>query len=411
MKNTPLFSLSDEQQSFICEALGGNNVLVDACVGSGKTTAIQELCNAYPVDTKILYLTYNKLLKIDAKSKITSKNVTVTNYHGFASSALRKKGVRVGVSDLIQTFNAIKPETDIYDVLVLDEYQDIDLELSQMLEYIKSTNPTMQIIAVGDIDQKIYDKTSLDIKEFIGDFLGNHIKLKFTKCFRLSSELAEKLGRIWKKTIVGMNSNCNVDEVDILHVVDFLSAQDPKDILCLGSRKGYMSRVLNILESKYPEKFNKKTVYASIQDTGDAGAGATEPNESSAIFTTFDSCKGLERKICIVFDFTESYWHTRVSEPLTSQEIIRNVFCVAASRGKEKIFFVKSDEEMLSEDSLLNIVPKSKHLKDMDISSMFDFKYKEDLEFCYSLLDINQILKDDFTEIDIKTDDDGRGED
>ena len=40
--------LSEEQQFFIQTALEGRNILVDACIGSGKTTAIQELCNQLP---------------------------------------------------------------------------------------------------------------------------------------------------------------------------------------------------------------------------------------------------------------------------------------------------------------------------------------------------------------------------
>ena len=74
--------LSTEQESFIQTALTGKNILVDACIGSGKTTAIQRLCDEMPTNKNILYLTYNKLLKIDAQSKIHNHNVTVTNYHG-----------------------------------------------------------------------------------------------------------------------------------------------------------------------------------------------------------------------------------------------------------------------------------------------------------------------------------------
>ena len=65
--------LSEEQSKFVEIAQKGKNILVDACIGSGKTTAIQALCKELPRDKKILYLTYNKLLKIDAKSKIHEK--------------------------------------------------------------------------------------------------------------------------------------------------------------------------------------------------------------------------------------------------------------------------------------------------------------------------------------------------
>lgn len=86
MKNTNLsgICLTEEQQVFIESALSGKNILVDACIGSGKTTAIQQLCNMLPDEKEVLYLTYNTLLKHDAQQKITNANVHVQNYHGYA---------------------------------------------------------------------------------------------------------------------------------------------------------------------------------------------------------------------------------------------------------------------------------------------------------------------------------------
>lgn len=49
-------TLSDEQQIFIDTAKARKNILVDACIGSGKTTAIQRLCSELPSTDKILYL-------------------------------------------------------------------------------------------------------------------------------------------------------------------------------------------------------------------------------------------------------------------------------------------------------------------------------------------------------------------
>ncbi len=404
MESSLKVKLSGEQQLFLKKALQGENILVDACIGSGKTTAIQSLCNELPSTKKVLYLTYNKLLKLDAKSKIKKRNVTVTNYHGFAYMVLSRCGVSVGISDLIQTFIHEKPFVGKYDILIIDEYQDVEQELAELLQLVKDCNPEMQIIAVGDMEQKIYDKTTLNVESFMKGFLEEHLVLKFTQCFRLSNDLASMLGRVWKKTIKGVNSCCKVEEMTKEDIVSFLAEQDTANILCLGARTGAMSDTLNILEETYPHKFNKKTVYATISDND--SMGKTEPKEDSAIFTTYDSSKGLERKICVIFDFTESYWGVRISKPQQSYIVLRNIFCVAASRGKNHIIFVKPDEAMLSEKTLSTFIETNQKFEDLDISEMFEFKYKEDVEKCFSQLKINRLITEDTSSINIKSTDD-----
>lgn len=396
-----IIKLSVEQQHFIEVALSGKNILVDACIGSGKTTAIQQLCAAYPLRKKILYLTYNKLLKLDAKAKIHQRNTTVTNYHGFAYMLLKSCGESAGIPDLIQKVLRVKPMIPRYDVLIIDEYQDIEQEFADMLEMIKAENPSIQIVAVGDMEQKIYDKTTLNISSFIDGFLRDYERLEFTNCFRLSAPHAAMLGRVWQKRITGVNVDCKVLKMGIEEVTKFIAEHEPSDILCLGSRTGDMTEVLNELEESYPYKFNKKTVYASISD--DDGNRAVVPDNTCAIFTTYDSSKGMERKICVVFDFTESYWQVRIGKPQQSYEILRNIFCVAASRGKEYIIFVSGGEDFLSEETL-STNPNEEHpIDNMDISDMFDFKYEESVEQCYSLLSISPEMIVSSSNIDIKT--------
>ena len=375
---------SVEQLDFINRAKSGENILVDACIGSGKTTAIQKLCNSLPSTTKILYLTYNKLLKLDAQSKIKLPNATVQNYHGFAYLALSKNGLHAGVSDLIQTVLKSKPKIPIYDLLIIDEYQDIELETSLMLEFIKSTNPDMQIIAVGDMKQKIYDKTTLDVWSFITKFLGEHTELEFTQCFRLSEDHAAELGRIWDKKIIGVNSNCKVERMTRTEVVKFLSQQNTEDIMCLGSRNGAMSKTLNTLENYYPDKFNKFTVYASISEK----SGAVSPKPTSAIFTTFDSSKGMERDICVVFDYDAVYWATRLNKPQQNYQILKNIFLVAASRGKKQIIFVEGEHGILDEQTMSTPPDKKSILSETSFSGLFEFKYREDIEEAYSHLKV-----------------------
>lgn len=401
-KNT---HLTEEQESLISLAKLGKNVLVDACIGSGKTTTIQELCNALP-NKKILYLTYNTLLKIDAQEKISNGNVFVTNYHGFAHKCLQDAHIPSGVSDLIQNFLNHREQIHIpnYDLLVLDEYQDIELEIAIMLQRIKQANSGIQIIAVGDMEQKIYDKTTLNVPKFIDSFLENYERITFTKCFRLSNDLASTLGDIWGKKIKGVNKECKVREMNSYQIVQFLAKQNPEDILCLGQREGSMPKILNKLEEKYPDRFNKKTVYASIKEED---RGEIRPGKDTAIFTTFDSSKGLERKICIIFDFSLKYWYSRLSKPDTKYDIVRNIFCVAASRGKEEIIFVTPpDGKLLTKDILKKKVSlEGGYSEPFHISDMFSFKYKEDVEECFSLLKIKPIEMEDKTIIEVSNKD------
>ena len=105
---------------------------------------------------------------------------------------------------MIQLFLKERPDIPHYDVLIIDEYQDIEQELAELLEHIKSKNPNIQIVAVGDMQQKIYDKTTLDVPSFIHSFLGHYEKLTFTNCFRLPASHAAMLGRIWNKPIKGL---------------------------------------------------------------------------------------------------------------------------------------------------------------------------------------------------------------
>lgn len=377
--------LTSEQTIFLQDAIHGHNVLVDACVGSGKTTAIQALCDAMPKYKKILYLTYSRLLKIDAQSKIKNKNVTVQNYHGFAY-----RYAKVAPAEQIKNFLSMKPKIDHYDIMILDEYQDIDQEISDMLVYIKEKLPKLQIVAVGDMQQKIADRTTLDINEFMKDFLGkDRMQRAFTTCFRLNKAHAEMLGRIWNKPILGANYSGVVEYLTYDEVFNLLLDYEPSDILCLGSRTGSMSKMLNDLEDSASYKFNKNTVYASIRDKDGQQVGF---GNDVSIFTTFDSCKGLERKICVVFDFDKNYWDRRLNKPDQSYEILRNIFCVAASRGKDRIIFVKGNKEMLDEKMLM--LPKDKSLDTMDdytISDMFDFKYAEDIDNCMKHIDIMEV--------------------
>lgn len=375
--------LSEEQQLFIKYGAAGHNILVEACIGSGKTTAIQALCNVIK-GKNILYLTYNKLLKLDAKARIINGRTTVTNYHGFAWQELHRAGIRSGISELIQVYNRSNLKVGPYDVLILDEYQDIDQEISEMLTHIKEQCPNIQIVAVGDMCQKIYDKTNLDVSAFMTEFLGNYIPMEFTKCFRIGPEHAAMLGRIWEKKIEGVNGKFAIDIVPEYRAQVIAAKTEPKDLLVLGSRGKAATKLQNYLEKNYREKFNKHTLWSKITDND---GGSTSPDPNCAIFTTYDGCKGMERKVCILYDWSVKYWMSRAEKPDVQYSILRNIFCVAASRAKDRLVIVETGEN-IDEDILCEPFLTRRQYGDMQVSTMFDFKHVEDIEDAYKMLDV-----------------------
>ena len=79
-------SPSEEQKIIIDYVKNKNNVIVDACAGSGKSTTILSMAKQLN-RRKFLQLTYNSLLRHEVKDKIKElklKNITVHTYHSLA---------------------------------------------------------------------------------------------------------------------------------------------------------------------------------------------------------------------------------------------------------------------------------------------------------------------------------------
>jgi hypothetical protein len=388
-------SLSGEQQRMIDAVRSGRDVIVDATVGSGKTTAIQALCTDVGRDRKVLYLTYSKLLKADAQRRV--KNAKVQNYHGIVYPSLLRAGIKCGLDESIRRFNAaftgLSAWFPRYDLLVVDEYQDINEEYAQLLRNIKSLNPSMQTVLVGDLAQKVHSNTTLDVQRFTREITRQAELMPFTQSFRAGRELGTLLSEAWNKPVVGVNPAQTIQYVSYHEALDFMRAKNPGDLLCLGRRNGQMAEALNHLERHHGEVFNKETVYASIRD----GDTSVTYNDDTAVFTTFDSSKGLERPVSVVFDYDEDMWDMRCGFPNVDTTVLRNVFLVAASRGKHDVVFVRSNHAQRQPDSI-GFIPiqrftqlltegRPKYDKPLLASDCFDFTYAENLQACVDLLD------------------------
>lgn len=386
-------ALTDEQQAVVDAVAAGSHVIVDACCGSGKTKTIQHLCALMNGRGRnILYLTYSRLLKADAQGRVGGAKVQ--NYHGIVYPYLLELGIAAGLGDSIAAFNdnfaVISPSFPAYDLVVIDEYQDINSEYAQLLRNIKSKNPLMQIVLVGDRDQKVQANTTLDAVAFAREFTDNiAVTLPFTRSFRMGEYMAGLLSLAWNKPIIGCNAEQQVLEVEMAEAVELMAAVRPCELLVLGKRNGPMVHALNMLEVRAPARYNKSTVYASIRD----GSAESSPSSEAAVFTTYDASKGMERDLCVVFDYRIQTWETRAKFPNTDHEVLRNVFLVAASRGKGRIVFVKPGPLVplapvstpaianISVNTFTNLPGRTtpEYTRPFSPSTAFDFNYAENV--------------------------------
>lgn len=409
---------TDEQKDFLRYAKDGKDVLVDACIGSGKTTSIQAACDV--LKNRVLYLTYNRRLLEEARKRILNTNVMVHTFHSFAGQMLNIAGVPAGSErEVIPTFVAKMKKIYKFDTIIVDEYQDLSEDLKDMLWHIcrMSYNNYQfcpQFLIVGDRDQKISDNTNINSVESIHELLSfldkahsdNHVEMQFTNCFRLNADYASKIGQAWNKSIVGLNKDCKTVTMDIKATAEFLSAYEPEDILVLGSNMSWGARVelQNLLENNWPEKFNCDTVYSSISEY-DSDRRNIDASKC-AIFTTYDSAKGLERKICVVCNFESGYLDSRMKHQ-TSRQVLKNLFLVAASRGKEYNIFCTNGRRMSTDVLKFEEIARISGTVPIDMrpvymSELYDYKTKEDVDACIENLNI-EIIQEAEEAIDITT--------
>lgn len=91
--------LTDEQKDIIAST---GNIKINAVAGSGKTTTVIAYAKARPATAKILYLAFNKSVKLEAAKKFETaglKNVTVETAHSLAyKNIVFKHGYKVNAT-------------------------------------------------------------------------------------------------------------------------------------------------------------------------------------------------------------------------------------------------------------------------------------------------------------------------
>ena len=335
------------EQSEIIDQLATSNLIVDSVAGSGKTTLNLHLATAYP-DLEILLLTYNSRLKAETRLKVTSlaiTNLEVHSYHSWAVKYLDREchtdRALKNYLDNINTFTRGATNIPYYDIIIIDEAQDLTPLYYKLVSYLYFGQPRhltqgTRICVVGDKYQSIYgfqnaDPRMITLANYLFDF-GCQAKWSFVNLstsFRVSQEVAQFLNkcclgydRIFghKSTgtkprylicdcFMGGNNQTNTQRTQRKSTVYneilryFALGYRPDDIFVLApSIRSNASPVRQLANRLTLEDIN---VFVPITDEERLDESVIQ---GKVVFSSFHQVKGLERPVVLVFNFDDSYF-------------------------------------------------------------------------------------------------------
>jgi len=176
-----LNSPSSEQKEILLN-LENNNVIVYAVAGSGKTTTCLHIAKKFN-DKKILLLTYNARLKQETREKRTKLQLNNLDVQSFHSFGIKSYGIKSFTDSGIQQIinNNKKPlKENNYQLIIIDEAQDITPLYFQFLcKILKDNGLKATLCILGDKYQTIYKFKDADSRylEYADKFLKNYNNL------------------------------------------------------------------------------------------------------------------------------------------------------------------------------------------------------------------------------------------
>jgi superfamily I DNA/RNA helicase len=173
-------------------------VVIDSVAGSGKTTCNLHIANHFN-DMHILLLTYNSKLKIETRervNKLNIKNIEIHSYHSFCVKYYDHKCFTDSIiNKIINKKNNPLREFN-YDLLVLDEAQDISSLYYELIckIYKDNNNPSAKICIFGDKNQSIFSFNGLirDILNMVMNYLILTLLIGQDVTYRLVLKLLKK---------------------------------------------------------------------------------------------------------------------------------------------------------------------------------------------------------------------------
>jgi hypothetical protein len=344
--------------------LAGNNVVLDAVAGSGKSTTVLSLARQVPENTRILQLAYNAILRKEVKLKLKERDIKNVKVHTFHSLAvkyyLHSAHTDTGIRKIIR--ENIKPKDQIpkFQIIVLDESQDMSFLYFQfMTKFAFDMGERFQLLVLGDYMQGIYEFKGADIRSLThAHIIWKDHPFLLTREFQLCSlqtsyRITRQHAKFNNDVLLGMqrlkaikdgplveyirNSSSNNERIIIGKINQWIaSGVSPGEIFVLASsvKHNLVRRMENSLVERgipcYVPIFDTE----GIEDRVIAG---------KVVFSTFHSVKGRERPYVIVMGFDQSYFYKYGKDLPTDK--CPNVHYVACTRSTHKLVLLEKDDD------------------------------------------------------------------
>ena len=384
---------SQEQQVVINHIINGDNCVVDACAGSGKSTTILSSAVAMPTKS-FLQMTYNSALRKDVIDKVDEYgllNLEVHTYHSFAVKYfLPSAHTDTGIRHLL--YNKMAPVKDIpcYNVIVLDEAQDMTLLYYHFIVHItKAMGTPFQLLILGDWMQGLYEFKGADTRflTLAHEIWAGTAKLltqTFHKCtlrmsYRVTRQMAEFVNSVMlgcdrleackdgPKVMYIRNSRSNIEKIVVFHIRRLLAeGADPSDIFVLGGSvsgpNSNIRKMENVLvESNIPTHVPMMETADKIDDRVIKG---------KVVFSTFHTVKGRQRKYVFIVGYDNSYFTFCARNMPTDK--CPNTLYVGCTRATDCMFLLENDQ--YATDRPLDFLKKTHHEMKTECANYVDFK-------------------------------------
>ncbi|KAI5786148.1 P-loop containing nucleoside triphosphate hydrolase protein [Pyronema domesticum] len=350
-----------------------DNLIIEACAGSGKTTLCLAMAASCP-DKRFLLLVYNTHLRLETTKRIEDlglTNITVYNYHSlgynhYTTECLTDEGLKRIVS------NNLQPHTELpyFDILLLDEQQDMTPLYYRFVKKLLSDSGITQdgdrsvrFVLVGDPAQEIYGYNGSSAYFLTngdyGDVFGKLSKGEWKRVeLRLSYRCTPQILKFVNSQILKVSPGKEITSASPEgpkpgYLIDsgvkkslaminswIEKGLQPEDILILAP--SLKCRLLPRLVNGISKIRRYIPIHVHV-GSGDISGSQNAINQGKMCVFSFHKSKGIERKAVLVFNFDNSYNEYYDKNPTTTERA-NNAMYVATTRALKRLVLVNAAE-------------------------------------------------------------------